>query len=518
MYRVMLVDDEPLAIQGLQLLIDWEKYGFRVESICEDGEEAIRLIRQSAPDLVVTDIRMPSMDGLELIAAARSEGNRSSKFVITSGFNDFDYARRALKLGVSHFLCKPVISEEADDVLAKLQAELDERERAVLIQNYAGRYTIEHLLSALLYGVGATEPEEAALLSRLSADAEAWTYLHIEADNAEIGKARETAEHIAAERGSCYLVGHDRQTFGLVCGFTGSDGLEVRRFTDRLYGSLRHVLSGRLGVAAGCMETSLTTLSRSFNSAMEAGNFLFFDGEFEVVHYADIKDKTLSFDAESWKVADLIVESLEKGNPDELAETVQTAFHRFKREMVRPDMVSVFTMHVMLRCTSVYKEMGGDPNVLLQESEWDGMERHTKQLSDAADFMTSFCLKCRSAIANLQEKRTGGTLAEVADYLRLRFRETVTVKEIAERFYMNPVYLGQAFTRKFGVSILDFLHDLRINEAIRLLLETNTTGSAAAESLGYGSYQHFLKQFEKRTGMKPTEFKVADKYPLIRGG
>ena len=130
MYRVMLVDDEPLAIQGLQLMIDWEKYGFRVDTICEDGEEAIRLIRHSPPDLIVTDIRMPLMDGLELIAKTRQEGNLSSKFVITSGCSDFDYARRALKFGVSHYLCKPVMSEEAGEVLAKIQAELDKESEA----------------------------------------------------------------------------------------------------------------------------------------------------------------------------------------------------------------------------------------------------------------------------------------------------------------------------------------------------------------------------------------------------
>ena len=506
MYRVMLVDDEPLAIQGLQLMIDWEKYGFRVDTICEDGEEAIRLIRHSPPDLIVTDIRMPLMDGLELIAKTRQEGNLSSKFVITSGCSDFDYARRALKFGVSHYLCKPVMSEEAGEVLAKIQAELDERERGRLIRDYASRYTVEHLLCALLYGEAAAEPEEEALLRRLSDGADSWTYVHIETDAAETGKARETAEHIAEEWGSCHLVNHNQHNFGLVCGFKEKDDLGLRCFTQRLYSTLREQLSGMLGVAVGCKETSLTTLSRSYGSAMEAGNFLFFGEEFDVVHYEDIKDKTLTFDSESWKLGDLIVESLEKGNPGELAAIVQSVFNRFKCEMARPDMVRDFTMHVMLRSTSIYKEMGGDPAALLRDSGWDSLPMHSK-LSESADFLISFCQKCRCAIANLQEKRTGGILVGVADYLRLHYRETITIKEISEIFYLNPVYLGQAFARKFGTGILDFLHDLRINEAKRLLLETNTTGSAAAESLGYGSYQHFLKQFEKRTGMKPTEFK-----------
>ena len=120
--------------------------------------------------------------------------------------------------------------------------------------------------------------------------------------------------------------------------------------------------------------------------------------------------KHLTFDSESWKFADLIVESLEKGNPGELTAIVQSVFDRFKCEMARPDMVRDFTMHVMLRSTGIYKEMGGDPAALLRESGWDRFHMHSK-LSDTAGFLIAFCLKCRYAIAGLQEKRTGGILA-----------------------------------------------------------------------------------------------------------
>jgi two-component system response regulator YesN len=93
--------------------------------------------------------------------------------------------------------------------------------------------------------------------------------------------------------------------------------------------------------------------------------------------------------------------------------------------------------------------------------------------------------------------------------LREHYRESITIKELAERFYLNPVYLGQSFAVKYGVGIIDYVHDIRIEEAMRLLRETDQTSAAVAEALGYSSYQHFLKQFEKRTGVKPTEYKQA---------
>jgi len=128
-YSVLLVDDEPHALDGLQLMVDWERFGFRVTGVCRDGEEAMRLIRTGPPDLVVTDIRMPVMDGLALIEEVRRSGFRDMLFVIVSGYHDFEYAARAVRLGVRHYLTKPVIDSEAEEMLERLAAELGERGR-----------------------------------------------------------------------------------------------------------------------------------------------------------------------------------------------------------------------------------------------------------------------------------------------------------------------------------------------------------------------------------------------------
>ncbi|CAG5091006.1 Two component transcriptional regulator, AraC family [Thermobacillus xylanilyticus] len=249
-YSVLLVDDEPHALEGLQLMVDWERFGFRVAGTCRDGEEAMLRIRIDPPDLVVTDIRMPVMDGLALIEEAQRAGHRDLLFVIASGYHDFEYAARAVRLGVSHYLTKPVIPSEAEEMLGRLAAELRERERADL----------------------------------------------------------------------------------------ASDDIE----------------------------------------------------------------------------------------PPEASHAPET----------------------------------------------------------------------------------GGIQAEVAEYLRAHYRRSLTIREIAERFYVHPVYLGQSFARKYGIGILDYVHELRIEEAKRLLESTDMTLGAIAESVGYNAYQYFLKQFERRTGMKPAAYRL----------
>ncbi len=249
MYKVLLVDDEPLALDGLQLTIDWQRLGCRIAGTYQNGEEAMRHIRREPPDLVVTDIRMPVMDGLALIEEARRSGKGTILFVITSGYHDFDYAVRAMRLGVSHYLTKPVIGTEAEDVVSSMIRELRERAR---------------------------QEEDSG-------------------------------------------------------------------------------------------------------------------------------------------------------------------------------------------CTQAY---------------------------------------------GLHASEEAGIQAEVAEYLRNHYKETFTIREVAERFYVHPVYLGQSFTRKFGLGILEYVHELRIEDAKRQLGHTDAPLSTIAEAVGYNGYQHFLKHFEKRAGMKPTDYRT----------
>ncbi|MBB6730923.1 response regulator [Cohnella zeiphila] len=508
MYKVLLVDDEPFAIEGLELLIDWEKRGFRVEGACGNGEEAIRRIRLDPPDLVVTDIRMPVLDGFELIEGTRRMGNDSTLFVIASGYDDFEYARRAMRLGVTHYLTKPVVSEEADELLGRLENELRERERRLLIRHSADRYAASHALSVLLFGGEDSERREALrTLSPLAEQAFAWAYLHVGTDEEGLGAVREAALGMAEELECCHLIDCDRGAFGLVLGLKRSDREEIQIFANRLLPALQEATPGRIGVAAGRVVERLDDLSVSYRSAAEAERFLFF-GTGQVIHYEDIRGKTLSSDPGALKAADAIVEAVENGRPDELEAAVREAFRTFEARMTLPELVGIFCTQVVLRCASVYKELGGDPNELIKEAGLDDGVPPGRHLRESAESLTRFCLKCQSAAFRLRDRRTGGTPAKVADFLRRNYTASFTIKEIAERFYINPVYLGQSFSRKYGMGILDYIHDLRIEEAKRRLRETDDASYTIAESVGYRGYQHFLKQFEKRLGMKPADYRL----------
>ncbi|PWW07182.1 two-component system response regulator YesN [Paenibacillus cellulosilyticus] len=508
MYKVVLADDEPLALEGMELLANWEKRGFQVDRMCLNGEEAIEHIRHQPPDLVITDIRMPILNGFELIEETRRLGNHTTLFVITSGYDDFDYAKRAMRLGVKEYLTKPVVGPEIDEMLERMHKELRERERRVFIRESADRYTIRQGLSALLFG-GEEDEKQAAVrrLAQLTVRDAYWTYIHVGTDAESARGAREAALGLAGRTNRCYLIDSFRDSFGIVVGLNKSEDIVTRSFAEQLLSAMQNATSGRIEMAVGCIVDSLDDLSKCYSSAVEAERFLFF-GDTAIVHYEDIRGKTLSFDPGVLKMADVIVDVMENGSADDLTGAIREAFCNFEERMTLPELVGIFVTQVVLQCVSVCRTLGGDHDELLKQTGLltaGELIGNRQQLTTA---LTSFCLNCQSIVFDLRAKQNSGTIAKVSDFLRHHFKTTFTIKELSERFYINPVYLGQSFSRKYGKGILEFIHDLRIEEAARLLRETEGAMWTIAEELGYCGYQHFLKQFEKRLGMKPSDYRL----------
>ena len=127
MYKVLLVDDERIILEGLSIVVEWERHGTALAGKARNGAEALEAIEASRPHIVVTDLKMPVMNGIELIAAVKKR-HPDIVFVILSGHEEFEYAQRAMQLGVKHYLLKPCSEQDIMDVLDRVVAELREEE------------------------------------------------------------------------------------------------------------------------------------------------------------------------------------------------------------------------------------------------------------------------------------------------------------------------------------------------------------------------------------------------------
>ena len=128
MYKVVVVEDEEIARKGIIFTINWEALNCMIAGEAANGEEGAAVIRRLSPDIIVTDLKMPRMDGVEMIQMLRCEGNRA-KFIILTAYGDFKYAQSAVKLGVSDYLLKPLKDGDLEQAVTRIIAQLEERDQ-----------------------------------------------------------------------------------------------------------------------------------------------------------------------------------------------------------------------------------------------------------------------------------------------------------------------------------------------------------------------------------------------------
>ena len=134
MYKVVLVDDEELIIEGMKRLINWKELGCEIAGVAYDGDEALDIMNEAEPDILITDIRMPVYDGLELIRRAK-EVNPEINFIVISGYSQFEYAQQAIKYGVKDYLLKPLKKRELENSLTEIKESHESLIKSTRIRN-----------------------------------------------------------------------------------------------------------------------------------------------------------------------------------------------------------------------------------------------------------------------------------------------------------------------------------------------------------------------------------------------
>lgn len=152
MLKVMLVDDEPWVLEGLRTMVNWKKFGFEICGEALNGPDALRLIQEQKPDLVLTDINMPVFNGLELIAKLNVSMAMPPKFVILSGYDDFQYARTALRQRVDQYLLKPIDDEEIESLLGKMQTIIQNEIASNVDRQKKRAFIVNNLITRLIQG------------------------------------------------------------------------------------------------------------------------------------------------------------------------------------------------------------------------------------------------------------------------------------------------------------------------------------------------------------------------------
>ncbi|MDU0202069.1 MULTISPECIES: response regulator transcription factor [Paenibacillus] len=499
MCKVLFVDDEPIALEGIRMLADWEGLGFEVCGMCSDGEEALRLIINCRPSLVITDIRMSVIDGLELIRQTQllSETYRPI-FIIMSGYGDFKYAQSALRYGVRHYLLKPIMDDEWEITLGEVMEELASRQQVINRQEMTSGQLFSMMIAPILRGeLEGLDESISKQIGELDQEAKGWRCILIEGMNEE-------------ELASCssYIVPPKAMLVDLMPGqicLVVDCAEDVRELAGKVYNGLRqHGVA--ICVSIGPPVRFLRDLNVSYSGALEASVHHFFYDSEGLVDYETADRLEFSYNLGMMATLEELLGAAERLQEQEAASILKQVFALFQNDKIAPEMVRMLCVHVVLKSMDVLRELE-----VASMDMWpmfrNLLQTGPKSLTTLEQSVWSYLAEYMRRLRERRESSSGHPLYGIERYIQENYKSPLTIKEIGKRFYMNPVYLGHAFVKKYGVGIIEYIHDLRINEAKNMLTESAATIRSIAEGVGYVHYHHFLREFEKRVQEKPVEYR-----------
>lgn len=526
MLKVLLVDDEPIVRQYLVSIIDWEKYGFYICGEAGSGKEALEMIELYSPDLVITDIKMPEIDGLELVRIAISEMKVLSKFIILSSYNDFSYARTAIKYNVMDYILKPIDEGELLEILNRFKREI----YSELNKNsvFANAWTLANetikrlvegdvndniLLNATKW-LGLSEGEDVCYVLFEIDNYDEW--LNKLSDNERLRSSKLIEKIIFGSIGVENVLNINREfvyRYGVVVGknILSSYNDSIRSFAERLHNGFQSAGNLNVTVCVGAVVQSLYDIKESYRTSHELQRTSFFStGKSKIIYYDDSKEIDFTTDIRSIKLFSVLQEDIENYRTDAIKQTVENLFREIIENKICHNIIKAyiikFEFDMFAACMNVSRWQQ-DENSLSERITFPDINE--SRVSVIKKNLIEFSIECANYLKQLKENKSNGLINDIESYILKNYKSDISLKSIAEIFYINPVYLGQLFKKKFSIYFNDYLHKLRIEEAMHLLKMTDLKIYEIAYMVGYTDNNYFGFKFEKIAGMSPKQYRIS---------
>lgn len=518
MLKVLLVDDEPFILQGLAVIIDWGREGFEIAGKVSNGLEALEFLRTEKIDLVITDIKMPEMTGLELLERVRQEKISDAYFVVLSGYSDFEYARRALQNDCLDYILKPVGREELISVLGKVRESCETSSRKREDDSVMEREAFARNMIPICHG--RYRPSNIEYVKKyLGEGVNNFRYIGVELDGAhrEIRQLNEKEKRKLQKElyEKCILLFPGREylcmidtsiregTYNVGIIYAGGVVEELKEKTEQEYleqiqKELKESVEFPIVITVGSSVDTIEEISDSCRSVLMSHSLRGLD----------------SRERPSWSLSERfldkqLVDSLIRAVKLNDKEGIRSGCEALSQEMGEKEMdmhmVNMVVNHLMFEFIHLAQEQDENINQevfrLINESVTGEIDRIGKEdmvriLSEYGDYLMQ-----------LRSHQSGEILRQIEADIRAHFRENLTLKDMGKKYYINSAYLGQTFKKQYGESFKDYLNRIRIEAAEDLLLYSDKKIYEIAEEVGYKDMDYFINKFIAIKGCTPAKFR-----------
>lgn len=542
LYRIILVDDEEEVRKSIIRKIDWTAVGFTVVGDAENGEDALEKIENLEPDVVLTDIRMPYMDGLTLAERIRQK-YPSMKIVIFSGYDDFEYAKQAIKLNVTEYILKPVNVEELTAILKRIKTNLDEeieqkRNVNLLRENYKRSLPIlrEQFLKDLISRPMDGETVQTLLreydiplagakkwiaiaveleLEQELTQEEAPLPLHEEKNLIPISVMQILSENLKPSYRFSLLSfsgSADAKIAGIAAIDENNSQTELINILGDICKEIRKTLKVPVTIGIGHSAQKLENISRSFQSALDALGYRSVVGTGSTIYINDVEPGIggkLQFGSEEESA---LIQAIKFGPEEKIRETVRGIVDRMNEARVHARQQQAYILSVAncmiqliqqydLNMEEIFAEdpLGPDPFTVIQSML--NRENFSRWLYQTA-------LKINNALSRERDYAAGQVIEKAKQYIMDNYQDPgLSVEQICRYLHMSPAYFSTMFKKATGQTYIAYLTEVRLNKAVELLNMTDEKTYVIASQVGYQEQNYFSYVFKKRFGVSPTKFR-----------
>ncbi|WP_066174909.1 response regulator [Bacillus marinisedimentorum] len=521
MISILIVDDEAIERQALQMILGGLP-DIRIAGSAQNGRVAVEKAAELEPDLVLMDIKMPALDGVEAVKVIKKT-RPQTRFIMVTAFDTFEYAREVMQQGVKEYLLKPskrqdvleAVGRMKEEILAEREAEQEqerirkEYERALVFgqTEWVSSLLMDHIQAAdfeewsRLLGIDVNEGHTVVFSfgkdgGVLPKDTRRWLYGRLRDLLAKHAGSLHVMPGPATGNQVPVLCLFDRES--VLPAEAKASVIQLVRITIESFKASKE--SVRLYAGIGNAYQSIDELARSYHEAISALQGVSAEGPVSYAYSANeaaaAVDTGPAFAAEK-----KLLDDIHSGDASRSIQQFDVYFTELEaRSAGKPEKMKSELAELAVLMKRLTAEIGIEAHY----SPWFAAAGTKEELHAAGK---AFIKQISENVKRWRADRSHNVLIQAKEYILEHFRQPVTLEEVADHIDMNPFYVSKTFKERFGLSFIDYVTDLRINEARKLMLDTRKSLKEICFEVGYKDPNYFSRVFKKKVGQSPREYR-----------
>lgn len=502
MLKVMIIDDEPYVREGLKYIIEWEKNGFEICGDAKDGNEAYSKIQSIKPDIALIDIQMPGKLGIDVIKEIKEQGI-NTKFVVISGYSDFEYAKRSIKYGVEEYLLKPIDEEELLEIILKIKKDIkNENQKSEMDENTKNRLRQYILTQYMLKKEVADYPEIKEKLENSKIQVALISNSFNKYNFENINKIEEIILENIEEKEKVDVI-----KFGEKIVLVIRD-ININ-YSHKLLNNIKKSLDNKIGgnnfISLGDEVSKLEEIHLSYKSAIDLTNDKFLFNKTDIISNLKIRNENINLNINEKEILEKIFTYTEISQKEKIKENLDDLEKIIRGKRYREDETKILITRALLEFKD---KMNKDYKIKEEETGIDDIlidEIYKKETLN--DIKVLLLEKLLDISNNISIASNNSSIKRIVKYVEKNYYKDLKLEILADIFNYNSAYLGKIFKSYTGESFNTYLDKVRIEEAKKLLIEENLKVYEVCDNIGYKNIDYFHSKFKKYVGISPLNYK-----------